>query len=185
MANIVAYDEVNATLMALHAGILAAECHGFLCGYFCATNTLATETWQDYLLADIDKLADSHDCMDTLVLLARQVCVDMQADDASFALLLPDDESTINERARAVAAWSAGFVSGLGIGSVGEKPALMDECDEFVKDVIAISRMETGVEESENAERMLFEITEYIRVGVIMLHQAWHHADSARSEVLH
>jgi len=181
------YDEVNAELMALHAGVLASECHGFMCGYFCVSNALAAEVWRDYLLAGIDEEAELGACFVILSQLADQVFEEMLSDDLSFALFLPDDESPISERSSALAEWCAGFVSGLGIGGLGDKPKLIDECDEFIKDIVSISRLETAVEEGEDVEGTLFEIIEYIKVGVIMLHQEWHHPDEdgARPEVLH
>lgn len=187
MTNTVDYDEVNAELMALHAGVLAAECHGFMCGYFCASNTVAVEAWRDYLLAGIDDDAELEECFAILSQLSDQVSEEILSDELCFALFLPDDESPISERSGALAEWSAGFVSGLGIGGLGDKPKLIDECDEFIKDVVSISRMETSVEEGEEAEGALFEIIEYLRVGVIMLHQEWHHLDEdgERPEVLH
>ena len=47
--------------------------------------------------------------------------------------------------------------------------------------------METVLEDSEDAENDLFEIIEYLRVGVIMLHQECHNANSdyEKPEVLH
>lgn len=187
MTTTVNYDEVNAELMALHAGVLAAESHGFMCGYFCASNAVAVDVWRDYLLAGIDEDADLEGCFAILSQLADQVCEEILSDELTFAVFLPDDESPISERSSGLAQWCAGFVSGLGIGGAGDKPKLIDECDEFIKDVVSISRMETSVEEDEDAEGALFEIVEYIRVGVIMLHQEWHHPDEdgEKPEVLH
>tara|TARA_R110002072_G_scaffold161448_2_gene312993 strand:- start:2028 stop:2588 length:561 start_codon:yes stop_codon:yes gene_type:complete len=186
MTTPVNYDEVNAELMALHAGVLASECHGFMCGYFCTSNTVAAAVWRDYLLAGIDNDADLGACFAILSQLADQVGAEILSDALSFTLFLPDDESSISERSSALAEWSAGFVSGLGIGGLGDKPKLIDECDEFIKDVVSISRMETSVDEGEDAEGALFEIIEYIRVGVIMLHQELHHPDDdEKPEVLH
>lgn len=181
------YDAVNAELMALHAGVLASECHGFMCGYFCASNTITAEVWQDYLLVGIDDVVDLDDCFAILAQLANQVQQELLADELSFSPLLPDDNSDISERSSALAEWSAGFVSGLGIGGLGDKPKLIDECDEFIKDLVSISRMETTAEEGEDIEGALFEIVEYIRVGIIMLHQEWHHSDESneRPGVLH
>ncbi len=181
------YDDVNAELMALHAGVLASECHGFMCGYFCVSNTITAEVWQDYLLVGIDDAVDLGDCFAILSQLANQVHEELLADELSFSPLLPDDNSAISERSSALAEWSAGFISGLGIGGLGDKPKLIEECDEFIKDLVSISRMETAPEEGEDVEGALFEIVEYIRVGVIMLHQEWHHSgeDNEKSEVLH
>ncbi len=181
------YDEINAELGAVHAGVRASECHGFLCGHFCVSNTIAADSWRDHLLAGIDDVVDVDDCFAILTQLANQVQQEVLSEEISFTLLLPDDESAIDERSSALAEWCAGFVSGLGIGGLDEKSQLNDECDEFIKDVVSISRMETTTEDNEDAESALFEIIEYLRVGTIMLHQEWQpmSVKNERPDVLH
>ena len=187
MSKIIDYNELNAELNAVHAGIRASESHGFLCGHFCSSNSADIGSWQDHLLAGIDAAEDMEDCLDILSQLAAQVAEEIVDENISLRLLLPGDDSAISERSGAVAEWCAGFVSGLGIGGIGDQTIINDECDEFIKDIIAISRMETSVEESEDAENDLFEIVEYIRVGVIMLHHACYQlsTNSGQPEVLH
>jgi len=187
MAMKVDYDEVNAELGAVHAGVRASECHGFLCGYFCTKNTVVVDLWRDNLLTGIDDTVNVDDCVEILTQLANQVREEILSEEISFELLLPDDESTVTQRANALAEWCAGFATGLGMGGMGEKPQLNDECDEFVKDIVSISRIDTTMDEGEDAEAALFEIVEYIRVGTIMLHQEWHQIDinNERSKVLH
>lgn len=181
------YDELNAELGTVHAGMRASECHGFLCGQFCASNSLEMEIWREHLLAGVDDVVNVDECLAIFGELANQVKAEILSEDISFELLLPEDAVAIDDRASALAEWCAGFASGLGIGGMGEKPQLNEECDEFVKDIISISRMETTMDEGEEAEAAFFEIVEYIRVGVIMLHQEWHQVDinSERPDVLH
>lgn len=181
------YDEVNAELGAVHAGMRASECHGFLCGQFCSSNNLNVGIWREFLLGGIDDEVDIVDCTAILERLANQVKLDILSEEISFELLLPEDDEAIGIRSSALAEWCSGFASGLGIGGMSEKEKMNIECDEFVKDVISISNMETSLEEGEDSETALFEIIEYIRVGTIMLHQEWHMVDinTDKSEVLH
>ncbi len=182
------YDEVNAHLGAVHAGMRASECHGFLCGHYCSSNSIATDSWKEYLLAGIDNAVNVDDCLNILIQLAKQVKKEVLSEEILFELFLPDDQSTISDRSNALSEWCAGFISGLGIGGMGEKQPLNGECDEFVRDLVSISRMETSMEEGEEAETAFFEIVEYIRVGTIMLHQEWHQVDinsDEKPKVLH
>ena len=184
---VVDYDEINAELAAAGAGIRAAECHGFISGYFCVSNALAMELLQDHLIAGIEEGIKLDNCYAILSQLGDYVAERMPADDLSFGLLLPDDETSLAERARALTEWCAGFVSGLGIGGLGDRAPLENENEEFIKDVISISRMETEVEDNEDTETDLFELVEYIRMGVMMLYQYWHPMKNniERPEVLH
>ena len=165
------YNELNAELNAVQAGIRAAECHGFLCGHYCSSSTFITASWQDYLLAGIDDTANLEDCVSTISELSQQVSTEISDDDISFNLLLPDDDTSMNERSVALVEWCVGFISGLGIGGLNEysNKKLHDDFNEFIKDIVSISRMETSIEDNEAAENDLFEIIEYISVGVILL----------------
>ncbi|MCG8377956.1 MAG: YecA family protein [Proteobacteria bacterium] len=181
------YDELNAELRSIHAGMGAAECHGFISGYFCYSNSIVVEILQDLILAGVDDNAGMDEFIATLAELANQTANQILDDEISFNLLLPDDESSMSERTNALAEWCAGFVSGLGIGGIDNGTQSNPDCEEFIKDLISISKMETFTEENESAENDLFEIIEYVRIGVIMLHQEWHHIEnsSQQSRVLH
>ena len=181
------YDEINAELASAGAGIRASECHGFISGYFCANNALVMELLQDHLVAGIDGERNLDNCYAILSHVGEQVAESVMADDLSFNLLLPDDETSMSERAHALSEWCAGFASGLGVGGMSDKPPLKEESDEFVKDIVAISRMETNVDDTETAESDLFELVEYVRMGAIMLHHEWFpmNDDNERPEVLH
>ena len=91
-----------------------------------------------------------------------------------FMPLLPDDQASIVERSNSISEWCAGFVSGLGIGRGEKKLDLDRDGDEFLKDVISISRMEGSVDEGDDSEAAYFEVVEYIRVGVIFIYQQLH-----------
>ncbi len=60
--------------------------------------------------------------------------------------------------------------------------------DGFVRDVVSISRMETTVDEGEDAEVAYFEIVEYLRVGVIFIHRQIHEiqkTNTSREGIVH
>jgi uncharacterized protein YgfB (UPF0149 family) len=130
--------------------------------------------WQDYLLVGIEDTADFDESFAMLAELAQQTSEKILSDELIFTLLLPNEEATITERSNSISGWCAGFVSGLDVGGANKKLDLSSEGDEFVKDVVSISRMETIVDEGEDAEVAYFEVVEYIRVGVIFIHQQLH-----------
>ena len=182
------YNSVNTQLIHAGADVWASESHGFQCGIFCASNGLTSTLWQDYLLVGIEDKADFDESFAMLVELAQQAREEILSDELIFSPLLPDDQATITERSNSVSKWCAGFASGLGIGGVDKELNLTGEVDEFVKDIVAISRMATTVDEGEDAEVAYFEIVEYIRVGVIFIHRQVHEiqkTDNNREEIVH
>jgi uncharacterized protein YgfB (UPF0149 family) len=89
----------------------------------------------------------------------------------TFMPLLPDDDTALPERVRALASWCSGFISGLGQGGATFEGALSesDEVTEIVGDLIEIGKASLDVEASgdaESAEAAYAEVAEFVRVGV-------------------
>ena len=182
------YNSLNGKLISAGTGVWASESHGFLCGVFCAGNTVASSIWQDYLLAGVEEPLDHEESFALLTELAKRVAEEILSSEIIFTPLLPSDQTSITERSNSISEWCAGFVSGLGIGGAGKKLDLGVDGDEFLRDMISISRMETSSEEGNDAETAYFEIVEYIRIGVILIHQHLHEKqeiNTNKKEILH
>jgi len=82
-----------------------------------------------------------------------------------FTLLLPDDEEPIAERTGALADWARGFAVALLRGDELTVESLEGDAAEVVQDLMKISEARPG-EDSEEDERALAELEEYMRVGV-------------------
>jgi len=165
------YNSVNSQLISAGTGVLASESHGFLCGVFCATNTVMSSIWQEYLLVGVEGASDFDETFAVLTQLAERTSEEILSEEMIFTPFLPDDQAGIAERSNSISEWCSGFVSGLGIGGGGNKLDLDSEGDEFLKDVVSISRMDNSVDEGNDSEAAYFEVVEYIRVGVIFIHQ--------------
>jgi uncharacterized protein YgfB (UPF0149 family) len=157
-----------ARLLAYH--IEPAECHGLLCGMLCADPSLTAENW----LAAASR--ETTHASDTVSELRRLFTVTLdQLDSERFALhlLLPPDEQPLSERATTLGSWCQGFLAGLGLAGLDSLEAFDDEVREFIHDVSQIARVGfdhvTGDEDDEEAYS---EIVEYVRIGVLLLHQS-------------
>lgn len=82
-----------------------------------------------------------------------------------FALLLPGDDATVAERTAALADWARGFAVALLRGNELTPERLGGDSTEVVQDLMKISEARPG-EDSEEDERALTELVEYMRVGV-------------------
>ncbi len=181
------FDELDTGLADIEAGTRAAECHGFITGYVCASNNTVTAPIRDHLVGGIDNAGQLEQAYALLDLIAADVIASLQTTEIIFQPLLPDDSADMSHRAASLSEWCAGFISGLGVGGLGEKQSQHPDCDEFIKDIVSISRLETDASDDEDAESSLFELVEYIRVGVLMLYQEWYPDAEIvqRPEVLH
>jgi uncharacterized protein YgfB (UPF0149 family) len=141
----------------------AAEAHGLLTGLLCMDGGIACEAWLENLEGPAAESPDAADRaqLDRLFETTRRQLDDF---DFSFELLLPDDDSPLDERAEALAKWCQGFLAGLGYGTKGasEWPG---ECTEILKDFGEIARLDADAA-GEAAETDYAELSEYVRVGV-------------------
>ena len=89
---------------------------------------------------------------------------------ALIAPMLPADTAPMSERTDALGSWVESFLGGLGLGGVGDVPALSDEAREAMEDLAEIARLEREEAEDEALEAALIEVQEYLRVVVQLLY---------------
>ncbi|MEE4378417.1 MAG: UPF0149 family protein [Candidatus Competibacteraceae bacterium] len=150
-----------------------AETHGTLCGMLCVEPTLNGTIWLERIISDLFADAPSTPVQDDLLALYSATVAQLQADEYTFTLCLPDDESTLTQRATALTHWCQGFLSGLGAQGVMIQQGRTDEVEEFIKDVFMITqgmRCETD-SANDQEEQAYCEIVEYVRVGVLLVYQ--------------
>ena len=90
--------------------------------------------------------------------------------DLDFQLLLPDDEVALAIRAAAFAAWCRGYLSGLGLAGIADLATLGEDARGFLADVERFGMLAIDNAGDEDDERALIELTEFTRIGVLLLH---------------
>jgi yecA family protein len=167
------YDELNEALARLEIVTDAAECHGMLCGLICADKQ-ARKQW----LAEI--LPGERESGDLLIkelrtmLEAVYASTRQQFDAAEFGvrLLLPDDNEALPVRLRALGQWCEGFYLGLGIAGINDLDKLPEDSREIVQDMIDIAQIEVSEDEANEEDEVAYaEVAEYLRVGVLLIHE--------------
>jgi uncharacterized protein len=158
----------NCQLMIDDAGAecSVAEAHGIMTGMLCVDQWLAFEQWQNEmkiteLFAD-DLEGPALGCMTNLFDNTRANFAD---GDFEFSPCLPDDEIPLGQRAQALSEWCQGFLHGLGRADVSK--SWPGQCNEVIRDLIAISEVDS--EAAEDDEDSLMELVEYVRVGVELI----------------
>jgi len=105
-----------------------------------------------------------------LIRLYDQTSESIEKDSSSFSLLLPDDEYGLPERIDSLAVWVRGFLEGLAISSGEALAKVGDDLQEILKDFVEICQIDSRVSSGEEGEKELFEISEYVRIGVLNLY---------------
>lgn len=173
------YRSLSDLLLRSGAKTGAAECHGFLCGQICGTESPDEELWKEFIDARTpdDSLADQ--CYAELRELAEIIENQFRSLEYEFELFLPDEDTPITERVDALGCWCHGFLSGIGLIEDIERSALTADSQELLKDFSMICR--AGVDEpDEEDERALTQVVEYVRVGVMTIFEELRFQSPAR-----
>jgi len=147
-----------------------SELHGLLMGYLCAVKN---QSKKDGRLAVYRSWMDDElpgEMGDLLEEAFNQGLENLEEfSDFDFALLLPDDEAPISERAAGVSLWCSGFLSGF--GETGRQLDVNDKSDvhEAMRDLASIAAMTDDVPEGEENEADLMEIVEFVRVSALLI----------------
>jgi yecA family protein len=168
------FDELCAALDKLETEVQPSEVHGTLTGLLCANMGAKAEVWQKHLwphLAEDDLLIN--EAMALLNRVHEATRQELNDPTCDFRLLLPDDESPLEERVFALGDWCQGFLVGLSLGGITDFTALPENAREIAHDLVEIARAGTtyeqqGTEEDENAYA---ELMEYIRVGILLMNE--------------
>lgn len=156
------------TALALNAAdnLPVAELHGTVCGV--AAGSGGGAPLQDLLLLLGEGLVDQtsvHAFIDAAL-------AELDADDFTFAPLLPEEDAALGARLEALGDWCASFLTGFAAGLSRRGQGSLDDCPEEVREIIrdlaAIAQIDADAE-SESAERDLLELEEFVKVGVLLI----------------
>lgn len=150
--------------LALNASLTlsSSELHGVVCG-IAACHADDFELSMLVQLVGVEALADEKRVGEFV----EATITTMLAEDMSFEVLLPDDATSVEQRARALAEWCGAFVAGL--GAVVSELKWSNDTREVVSDFIAISQLTVDAEDTDDAHRQLVEIEEYAKIGALLI----------------
>ena len=167
------WSEAADVLLGMGLTLNPSELHGALLGLLSTGHPLSSE-------ADIDS---------ALSILEKALAVDLQGEvaefvkrlstatvsairdtDFAFSPLLPDDEDEFHHRLSSVGSWASGFLTGF-TQAISAANAASDAVDpsaaEALKDFAAIAQINVEESESDDAERDLEELVEYLRMAAL------------------
>jgi yecA family protein len=182
MSTLPLISDVDTALYKVDAMMGAAEAHGALCGMLCAQGSIDLSEWSDHVLGEQDPSnVLLHDVVHVLSALHQNTLEQLNDAMAEFNLLLPDEEEELAMRVEELANWCQGFVYGLAAGGIKQDTELPTDSSELIHDMIEISRAghdeelvdEGDAEEDsdEDNEVAYMEITEYVRTGILLIHE--------------
>lgn len=160
------YEQLEQLLKGGGAAGSAAEAHGFATGWIASGSS-----WQSAgaSFAEAFEIALEAQLAAFLEEIAKAIEAGLSDVDFGFSLLLPEEKRSINARRIALSDWCRGFLAGFGLTGRFQEKELSDEVKELLRDFGQIAQVEEELPEDEENESDLTEITEYVRMGAIMV----------------
>ena len=163
------WEEASAVLAAFEPWCSPAELQGLLCGAVCAVGVgPQDDAWFALVHQHSgEDLAAGRDAT-PLLRFRDRVLAGLFDETLAFPLLLPDDDALLSDRLTALGVWCGGFLSGFGL-SGGNIDGLEEDAVSVLEDMVAISEVDPEADESDASEGQFLDVTEYVRMGVLLL----------------
>lgn len=158
------HPDLQAALARINMTIDPSEAHGWLAGALCVRDGYGAAEWLAEMAADCGGAAPAPD--PSLARMPAETLAALRSDAFEFAPLLPDDDEPLSERVAALAAWSGGFLYGVGTGATEQAIAAAGDVGEFLRDLGDIARVELEPGRGSDAgEGDFVELVEFVRAG--------------------
>lgn len=150
-----------------------SELHGLTIGEFAGGLRRQAQEWpamvaQHMEVESLDTSRQTHLIKDLQDFYQHELNL-VDNDTESFALLMPDDDYPMQERAEALIAWISGFLEGLSTAAGSTLVTVDAELQEVLRDFVEITQLDTAILQDETTEKELFEVCEYVKIGVLSL----------------
>ncbi len=165
------YIDLQDVLEEVKAATGPSEAQGILCGMIVADDEDSKAKWMAQVLDNAELKGEvAKQCLVLLDALYTKTKEHMADEQFRLELLLPDEEQSISERVTAISFWCQGFLYGLAVAGVDlNAKDLPEEAMEVVRDLGEISKADDELEDNEENEQALFDIEEFVRMGVLLL----------------
>ncbi len=160
----VTHSDLQAALARMNIAVDASEAHGWLAGALCVRDGYGAAEWLADLAADSGGAEPVQD--PSLAGMHAETQEALRSDAFEFAPLLPDEDAPLSDRVAALAAWSSGFLFGIGTGASEQAVAAAGDVAEFLRDLADIARAELEPDGGGDAgEGDFVELAEFVRAG--------------------
>ncbi len=166
MTTLPTYAQVAKALATNPSQFDPAEVHGLMCGLICTTGA-QNFNWKAQLLGS----KPNPKSLEILEQLYEATSLQLAEFSLGLKLILPEDKTDIGKRTESLGLFCQGFLIGLGQSTYLKERPLCDESKGALRDITEISRVDyTDMQHNETEEVAYVELSEYVRLGVIMLY---------------
>ena len=161
------FNAIEKGLEQASSNMRAAEAHGVLCGMLCAGGAVSHKDWLNLLMDEWDEHnVLTKELITHLSVLHVVTLQNLNDSELKFYLFLPDDDKPIVERVADLSNWCQGFLFGFGLHAKQTVLQEHEQVMEAVEDIKDIGQVTIG----EADESDYVEVTEYIRMAILMIY---------------
>lgn len=170
------FEEIGKYLQKSSIDLHPSELHGVVCGFICdVVNTMDEETLWKYIFSS---LTNNNTLRKLFQRMYASTFLQLSEFSFDFALLLPQDDININERARALGLWCQGFLKGLKNVKLALRRKTLkvtQDVREVLLDLKEIAKIRFGdIASNEEDETAFVELLEYVRLSAVLIYQELH-----------
>jgi uncharacterized protein YgfB (UPF0149 family) len=155
-----------------------SDLHGLLCGKLCGGARLDHDAWLQEAWEFLD-LTDTPDvqAQDEVALLLDATMEQLNSGLYDMQLLLPENDTDLDQRTQALSEWCHGFLSGFGSAGIDPKQEFSTDAADALRDMAAIVQAAVcDDEDEEEQEKDYSDLIEYVRMAAMHFY-AEHHID--------
>ena len=159
-------------LLRVDADFSAAEVHGINSAVLSINNNYDLQALKTQLIPGDERDVHYQEASRLLAELYSATSGQLNSGDLQFELLQPGEQDSLEARLQGVQKWCQGFAYGLAISGLKTMSDLPEDSREWTQDVIQIGASgEFDLEDEDASEAALVDITEFLRVGVMMMNE--------------
>ena len=163
----IGYDELQQAMQG--SALEPSELHGLLTGWLCSGSSWSKTEASLALTHWLDDASTIHAVEAMAKSLSDKILAQLRDSDLAYRMLLPADGADINFRRQAISDWCSGFLAGFGTSGRVQQDDLHPEVSEVFIDIARIAGLDEDMSDSEENEKDLLEIEEYVRMTALMV----------------
>ncbi|NVJ59128.1 MAG: UPF0149 family protein [Gammaproteobacteria bacterium] len=161
----ITFDDLDDLLAEQECETAASELQGIICGMFAGGLKNDKKSWKQPLIGHLNegKLFPQA-MMQVLDDYVDYIGEQLEKDIFALDLLLPPEQTSIEERLEKISEWTQGFLFGYGL-QMSKQQVSSPDLMEALEDMMEIAKVDLEVEETEEMEQALATVVEHVRVS--------------------
>lgn len=179
------YEALESALRQAESEMSPAESHGLICGMLCVDPAVSDDRWIGEVVSESPEGGtDPAGARELLARLRGASAAALAGEEVGLQLFLPADDAALMLRTEALIHWCNAFLYGLGVAGLRDDASLSPQAREVLEELTEVSQLDPEAEGEED-ERAFFDVSEFVRVSVMLLYEDLRERDRVEHPTVH